>query len=104
MLKSRPLVSLVQGRPDPMTKDLAFELSSSRNHVNALAPGWVRTPLVEALARDENFNSLLRSGCRSGDGARPRTWSARASCSPPTRGSSLRGRCFWLTAASSQRW
>ncbi|HYY44943.1 MAG TPA: SDR family oxidoreductase [Actinomycetota bacterium] len=42
-----------------MTKDLANEWASKGILVNALAPGWIDTPMCAALVKDEHFSGWL---------------------------------------------
>jgi gluconate 5-dehydrogenase len=43
-----------------LTKALAYELSSQKIYVNAVAPGLIETPMNTAYFEDEQFTQLLR--------------------------------------------
>ncbi len=55
-----PAYSASKGGIAQLTKSLAIAYASDQIRVNAIAPGWIKTPLTTALQEDENrANSIL---------------------------------------------
>ncbi len=55
-----PAYSASKGGIAQLTKSLAIAYASDQIRVNAIAPGWIKTPLTTALQEDENrANAIL---------------------------------------------
>jgi len=55
-----PAYSASKGGIAQLTKSLAIAYASDQIRVNAIAPGWIKTPLTKALQQDENrANAIL---------------------------------------------
>ncbi|MEK9866814.1 MAG: SDR family oxidoreductase [Betaproteobacteria bacterium] len=55
-----PAYSASKGGIAQLTKSLAIAYASDQIRVNAIAPGWIKTPLTKALQEDENrANAIL---------------------------------------------
>jgi NAD(P)-dependent dehydrogenase (short-subunit alcohol dehydrogenase family) len=71
-----------------MTRALAAEVSGQGVRVNAIAPGWIESPMLrEALAGDENRAQKILSRTPIGKFGRPEDigWAAAYLCSPAAK-------------------
>ena len=71
-----------QGRRQEADPRHVHRLGKHGLQVNAIAPGYFKTPLNQALVDDPEFSAGSRSARRSAAGARSRSWSARPSFCP----------------------
>ena len=87
-----PGYSASKGGVAQLTKSLAIAYAPDRIRVNAVAPGWIATPLTQALQDDPARSAPILARTPMGAGDSPRTW--------PTRW------CFWPARphASSPAW
>ena len=67
-----------------LTKGMATDWARHGLSCNALAPGYIRTPLNEPLAADPAFDGWLKARTPAGRWGEAGSSSAPASSSPPT--------------------
>jgi NAD(P)-dependent dehydrogenase (short-subunit alcohol dehydrogenase family) len=97
-----PGYSASKGGVAQLTKSLAIAYAADGIRVNAVAPGWIATPLTQALQDDP-----ARSGTRSwrarrwAAGARRPTWPGRCCSWPARRRASSPAWCCRSTVATS---
>ena len=84
-----------------LTKGMATDWARHGLNCNAIAPGYIRTPLNEPLATDPAFDGWLKARTPAGRWGEARSWSAPASSSPPTRRARRTGTRSTSTAASA---
>jgi NAD(P)-dependent dehydrogenase (short-subunit alcohol dehydrogenase family) len=82
-----PGYSASKGGIAQLTKSLALAYAADGIRVNAIAPGWVRTPLTQALQDDPNRSDAIRARTPLGRWADPRDIAGAAVflCSPAAR-------------------
>ena len=81
-----PAYSASKGGVAQLTKSLAIAYAADGIRVNALAPGWIATPLTAALQQDDGAQRRRSWRARRwAAGAHPPTWPARR-CSWPRPG------------------
>ena len=79
-----PGYSASKGGVAQMTKSLAIAFAADGIRVNAVAPGWIATPLTQVL-RDDPAATPRSSAARRWGGGASRARSPPASCSSPRR-------------------
>ena len=79
-----PGYSASKGGVAQLTKSLAIAYAAEGIRVNAVAPGWIATPLTQPLHSDPARSNRSLRAPRSAAGARRRTWAGRC-CSWPAR-------------------
>jgi NAD(P)-dependent dehydrogenase (short-subunit alcohol dehydrogenase family) len=66
-----PAYSASKGGIVQLTRSLAIAWAADNIRVNAVAPGWISTPLTEALQRDDRRSAELISRTPLGRWGRP---------------------------------
>ena len=110
-LGQRRCLPAPRSRPTPrrraqsrnLTKGMATDWAKHGLNCNAIAPGYMRTPLNEPLWSDPAFNEWLERRTPAGRWGSRRSSSARASSSPRTPRRSSTATCSTSTAASRRR-
>jgi NAD(P)-dependent dehydrogenase (short-subunit alcohol dehydrogenase family) len=82
-----PGYSASKGGIAQLTKSLALAYAAEGIRVNAIAPGWVRTPLTQALQEDQGRSDAIRARTPLGRWADPADIAGAALflCSPAAR-------------------
>jgi NAD(P)-dependent dehydrogenase (short-subunit alcohol dehydrogenase family) len=82
-----PAYAASKGGIAQLTKSLALAYAAEGIRVNAIAPGWVRTPLTRALQDDPTRDDAIRTRTPLGRWAEPRDIAGAAVflCSPAAR-------------------
>ncbi len=82
-----PGYSASKGGVAQLTKSLALAYAADRIRVNAIAPGWVRTPLTQPLQEDAARSGAIEARTPLGRWAEPRDIAGAAVflCSPAAR-------------------
>jgi NAD(P)-dependent dehydrogenase (short-subunit alcohol dehydrogenase family) len=82
-----PAYSSSKGGVAQLTKSLALAYAAERIRVNAIAPGWVRTPLTQPLQEDRERDAAIRARTPLGRWADPDDIAGAALflCSPAAR-------------------
>ena len=89
----------IKGAVRNLTRGMATAWAKHGLQVNAIAPGYFRTPLNQALVDDPAFTPGSRSARPRRAGAASTSWSARRSSSPATPPPSSTGTRSMSTAA-----